>query len=78
MQINNASIQQAKLTPTAQDPTQSLAKGFLNQIIDNDGIYRILAIDYAGDTRGTEWYSDLVCTSQSNPIPLSQAQKGRV
>lgn len=28
-----------------------------------DGIYRLLAVDHIGDTRGNDWYSELVCTT---------------
>lgn len=29
--------------------------------VTNDGVYRILSIDHSGDTRGQDFYSDLVC-----------------
>lgn len=29
--------------------------------IANDGLYRVYVVEYAGDTRGQEWYSDIVC-----------------
>lgn len=29
----------------------------------DDGIYRILVVEHEGDTRGTNWYSKLVCLS---------------
>jgi hypothetical protein len=31
-----------------------------------DGIYRAYVIEHSGDTRGQEWYSDLVCLSVNN------------
>lgn len=29
--------------------------------LDADGFYRILSVEYTGDTRGTDWYAKLVC-----------------
>lgn len=29
--------------------------------LSTDGIYRIYVIEHRGDTRGAEWYSDLIC-----------------
>jgi hypothetical protein len=29
--------------------------------VSTDGFYRVYAIDYSGDTRGQEWYADLIC-----------------
>lgn len=35
---------------------------FAAKIADGaDGLYRVYVIDHTGDTRGNEWYSDLVC-----------------
>lgn len=29
--------------------------------VTNDGIYRVIVVEHSGDTRGQDWYSDLVC-----------------
>ena len=31
--------------------------------LSDSGIYRVVIMDDTGDTRGTEWYSDLICLS---------------
>jgi hypothetical protein len=37
-----------------------------------DGLYWIVAVDFMGDTRGTEWYADLVCLSVNGTAPISR------
>jgi hypothetical protein len=32
-------------------------------IVSTDGMYRIIEMTHSGDTRGNEWYSDLLCLS---------------
>ena len=53
IKLDNASIQQAKtdLKANAQRPPK----------MDSDGFYRILKCDFCGDTRGTDWYADMIC-----------------
>jgi hypothetical protein len=29
--------------------------------VSDDGIYKLYVIEHSGDTRGQEWYSDLIC-----------------
>jgi hypothetical protein len=38
--------------------------------LDDDGLYRILAIDYIGDTRGNDWYADLICVGIDASAPV--------
>lgn len=63
VKINNADIQQAQLglSISSQD-----ANSFLPSIAD-DGLYRVVVAEHSGDTRGNEWYTDLIC------IALGQA-----
>ena len=43
-----------------------------------DGIYRILAIDWLGDSRGGPWYAYLTCIGAVNgQIPIGQTGQGR-
>ena len=46
--------------------------------LDSVGIYRILAIDYSGDTRGQNWYCDLACMALDSTVPIAQGNRGRV
>ena len=75
IKLDNGSIQEARI---GLDPNSQAQAGLLPKK-DSDGLYRILAVSHAGDTRGGPWYSDLVCIS-ADPnafIPLSQVQRGR-
>lgn len=38
--------------------------------LDEDGLYRILAIDWTGDTHGQEWYADLICVGIDDSAPI--------
>lgn len=77
--INNASIQRARYS---QNSTSANTQGGLLPGIDSstkaDGTYKIIWIDYVGDTRGQEWYCDLMCLALdgSGFIPQSVANVG--
>lgn len=64
VQLDNASIQQAPI---------SVAYSAVNYFpsLDNDGYYKIYAVEMTGDTRGPEWYSDLICAAVDGTAPLS-------
>lgn len=32
--------------------------------LDKDGIYRVIKLEYSGDTMGDEWYVNFECISQ--------------
>jgi hypothetical protein len=57
VQINNADIQQAQLNLGVSGANQN---SFLPSITD-DGVYKVVVCEHSGDTRGQEWYSDLIC-----------------
>lgn len=62
VQINNADIQSFQTQPT-QLPgafaTQTIANLFPSKAAD--GLYRIMVSEFIGDTRGNDWYSELIC-----------------
>ena len=56
--------------PLTFDSWASQQAFFANLNTGNDGLYRVLVIEYKGDTRDVEWYSDLVCLSiNQSPQP---------
>lgn len=59
VKINNADILQAQLNLSATGANQN---AFLPSIAD-DGLYRVVVCEHSGDTRGNEWYSDLICVA---------------
>lgn len=38
--------------------------------LDEDGFYRILAVEFKGDTRGKDWYADLICVGIDDSAPI--------
>lgn len=66
IKLDNKSIQQAKtdLKMGAQRPPK----------MDSDGFYRILKVEFSGDTRGNDWYADMVCIGldDTSRLPLDQ------
>lgn len=36
-----------------------------------DGLYYVMAVKHSGDTRSTEWYSDLVCLATTAQLPVT-------
>lgn len=62
IKLNNASIQQAKtdLKMAAKRPPG----------MDRDGIYRIIKVEFSGDTRGQDWYADMVCIGLDDTVNL--------
>lgn len=60
VQINNRDIQPAALSAT--NLAYNAAPQPLAAIDDRwDGLYRVMTVDYIGDTRGQEWYAILTC-----------------
>lgn len=64
IKLDNASIQLAQL---------SVAYGATNPFpsLDTNGLYKVYAITMHGDTRGQEWYSDIICAGVDATAPLS-------
>jgi len=59
IKIDNESVQMAKKEIGKDAKKQDKQPTAL----DADGFYRILQIKYIGDTRGQDWYCDMVCVS---------------
>jgi hypothetical protein len=62
LKIDNESIQRLRLSPAPLDEAQN--RLLLEQIsLAADGVYKTLIADHHGDTRGNEWYTDVICVS---------------
>ncbi|WP_448952123.1 phage protein [Labrys neptuniae] len=73
LQIDQDTIQQATFGSNVQDSAQNdmLKSDFYGRA---DGTYKILAMDYLGDTRGPPWYADLTCIgAKTGNTPPSNA-----
>lgn len=73
IKLDNDSIQQARLNLSYTGELQN------EQLppLQNDGFYRVVAVDWVGDTRGQEWYNELTCLSidPTAMVPISQASR---
>lgn len=64
IQINNASIQQAALS------TDYTATNYFPSL-DDDGFYKVYALANSGDTRGQDFYSEMICVGLNGTAPLT-------
>ena len=69
VQIDNESIQRAQVN------LQYTAINYFPSIAD-DGFYRVIVIDYTGNTRGQDWYCDLVCIALDSTVTQGLAARG--
>lgn len=77
VQINNASIQRAQFTlhfGTTADQEKSINEALLPSLSD-DGFYRVLVAEHEGDTRGQEWYTNLVCLTVNKTVAADKSVK---
>lgn len=63
VQLDNASIQQFQFPLGINETAYA---GFIPPI-SADGRYKVLCVRHAGDTRGEDWFTDLVCYSGAFP-----------
>lgn len=71
VQIDEKDVAEAKLPDTGKDAAANKPAS-----ITSDGIYRVLTIEHSGDTRGNDWYSDIVClTVDATAPPNKQVKK---
>lgn len=68
IKLNNSSVKQAQsdLKAAAQRPAK----------LDNDGIYRILKVEFSGDTRGNDWYANMLCVGIDDTMRMPLDVKG--
>lgn len=61
--LNQTMAQGDAAIPGAQIPYNRYAGVEMYANINRDGIYRVYVAEYTGDTRGQEWYTDLILLS---------------
>lgn len=64
IKIDNASIQELPISTAINYVDKRPTK-------DTDGNYKVWAVAINGDTRGRDWYMDLVCTGVDGTLPIS-------
>ncbi|WP_236225606.1 phage protein [Pseudomonas pseudonitroreducens] len=68
LQINNASIQQYRYGLSILDTNSNLwVKN--SSFLSADGFYRSIVVNHSGDTRGNEWYTDVICLAVDATVP---------
>lgn len=78
VQLDNTSVNQTIAQTSSSLPSGQLTYNSRTGVqfladVSNDGFYRIYVIEYQGDTRGQEWYSDLICLSIDQSSKTVQA-----
>lgn len=73
IQIDNASVQQIQFDVSYgavnnfYDPNNASK----NTGLDADGLYKVYALTMTGDTRGQDFYSDMICAAVNGTAPLT-------
>ncbi len=70
VKINEEDVAQAKLPDSDKDSAANKPAD-----ISKDGIYRLLVVEHNGDTRGNDWYSDLICLDVDASAPPGKQVK---
>jgi hypothetical protein len=73
IQIDNASINRAAY---GTGVTAARDAGMLPSVAA-DGFYKALFITYKGDTRGADWFSDLICVGYDQGAPTALINEGK-
>lgn len=69
LQIDNKSIQQYRYGLSVMDqPANGMMQSSAK--LDSDGFYRSIVVNHVGDTRGNEWYTDVIGLAIDATIPL--------
>jgi hypothetical protein len=75
LRIDNKAIQEARVDLSYFGEVRN---AMVREVrITDDGLYRVIAVDHSGDTRGDAWYSDIICVAINDPVPIPQAQRAR-
>lgn len=60
IQLNNDSIQRYRFNLARNQQVANANTNLLNKI-NSDGLYYVMQADHSGDTRGNNWYTDVIC-----------------
>lgn len=67
--IGNSFVQEYR------QPTNYTATPFPPSI-NRDGLYKVVSMDFAGDTRGQEWYCDMICVAIDDTLRPALVRRG--
>jgi hypothetical protein len=68
LKINENEIQKSLLPETSKDAPPNQAPS-----VAKDGVYKIISLDYLGDTFGNDWFTDFVCVDIYEPTAKATA-----
>lgn len=75
--LRDSEIKAAKAGKFFQQPNK---KGEVDERgpveIDKDGLYKVLRVDFKGDTHSQDWYQELVCVGIDDTAPAKKKVKG--
>lgn len=74
IELDNESIQSLRFGLSVADS----AKNMMDALVikkNADGLYRVLVADHMGDTRGNDFYTDIICVAVDGTVPLSYIPK---
>ena len=76
VKIDNTSINQLYQQNPSGAPVPYNKYAALQNLatVANDGLYRLFVVEHRGDTKGSEWFSDLVCLAISLDTKKVRAQ----
>lgn len=69
LKINEASIQKGKYMLDNTNSYLIDQRPLYDSNIAADGLYEVRFLSHSGDTRGTDWYTDALCTALHGGIP---------
>ncbi|KAB7788049.1 phage protein [Methylorubrum populi] len=77
LQINESSIQRAAFNPSVQGAgSNELLKDNNILGVAADGFYKALLVEHNGDTRGPNWYTEIVCVKADGGSSLALYNRG--
>ncbi len=78
VQLDNKAVQQFEYSLSVQQQAQN-QRTALESKLQTDGFYYVMWAEHQGDTRGNDWYTDVVCLAADvTSIPESFIQKKEV
>lgn len=72
VQINEGDINQQAI---GLNQDSVVSNSLIPRLVE-DGFYRIVVVNHEGDTRGNDWYSDLICVALDDTAPPGLLGRG--
>ena len=70
VQIDTKTIQTPSFSTSANANSVNENLAATGAYLDPDGFYKIVSRVHSGDTRGDEWFTDLICTGVGSAVPV--------